>query len=50
MTTSTLGISRPRAATSVARRIDGLEGEDRDKEKFSRVRVLAEGGRLPWRE
>jgi len=50
MTTSTLGRSRPRAATSVARRIDGLEGEGRDKANFSRVRVLAEGGRLPWRE
>jgi hypothetical protein len=50
MTTSTRGRSRPRAATSVASRIDGEEGVDNDDENDARVRVRASGGICPWRE
>lgn len=50
MTTSTVGRSRPRAATSVARSIEGDKLEEGADEKVSRVRVLAAGVRLPWRE
>lgn len=47
MTASTLGISSPRAATSVARRIEGFDGEGIDETKVFKVRVLADGERLP---
>ena len=50
MTTSTSGRSRPRAATSVARRIDGEEGRAAELVKFVRVFVRAAGGRWPCRE
>lgn len=47
MTTSTVGRSRPRAATSVARRIEGDRLEEGADEKAARVRVLAAGVKLP---
>jgi hypothetical protein len=50
MTTSTCGRSRPRAATSVARSMDGLDGVAIDVEKAVNVRVRAAGGRWPCRE
>ena len=50
MTTSTFGISRPRAATSVVRRIEGECGEGTADEKALRVRVLAAGETFPCRE
>lgn len=50
MTTSTCGRSSPRAATSVARRMDGEEGVQMDVAKAVRARVRAEGVRWPWRE
>jgi hypothetical protein len=48
--TSTLGRSKPRAATSVARRIAGEEGVQRAEEKLERARVRAAGGRCPCNE
>jgi len=50
MTTSTLGRSSPRAATSVARRIEGFDGEGIEEAKALNVLVLADGERLPWSE
>ena len=50
MITSTFGMSRPLAATSVVRRIDGEDGEGIADEKALRVRVLAVGEMFPWRE
>lgn len=50
MTTSTLGRSSPRAATSVARRMAGDEGVESADEKAARVRVRAAGGRWPCNE
>ena len=50
MTTSTSGRSRPRAATSVAKRIDGADGSAAEFVKFASVFVRALGGRCPCRE
>ena len=47
MTTSTFGRSSPRAATSVARRMDGDDGDGIAEENASRVRVRADGVKLP---
>ena len=47
MTTSMLGRSRPRAATSVARSIDGEDVEGIADANAPSVRVLAAGERLP---
>jgi len=49
-TASTWGRSRPRAATSVANKIEGFEDDAIEEANASRVRVRADGGRLPWRE
>ena len=45
ITTSTCGRSRPRAATSVARSMDGEDGVAEDVENAAKVRVRAAGGR-----
>lgn len=50
MTTSTCGKSRPLAATSVAKSIEGEIGVDIDEAKASRVRVRAVGDRFPCNE
>jgi hypothetical protein len=50
MTTSTLGRSKPRAATSVARSMDGEDGEATADANAPSVRVRAVGERLPCRE
>lgn len=47
MTTSTCGRSRPRAATSVAKRIEGEEGVEIAEVKPASVRVRAVVGRRP---
>lgn len=47
---STWGKSSPRAATSVANNIEGFEDDAIEEANASRVRVRADGGRLPWRE
>ena len=50
MITSTFGMSRPLAATSVVRRIDSEDDEGIADEKALRVRVLAVGEMFPCRE
>jgi len=50
ITTSTFGISSPRAATSVVRRTEGWVGIELADAKLLRVRVRVEGGRWPWSE
>lgn len=50
MTTSTSGRSRPRAATSVARRMDGTDGSAAEFVNFARVLVRTLGGRWPCKE
>ncbi len=50
MTTSTSGKSRPRAATSVARRIEGADGSAAEFVKLASVFVRVLGGRCPCRE
>lgn len=47
MTTSTCGKSSPRAATSVARRMEGDEGVEMADAKALSVRVRALGGKFP---
>jgi len=49
-TTSTLGRSRPRAATSVARRMQGEEGSAMEEEKEFSVLVRVDGVRFPCNE